>query len=61
MRTTNEFDTEREDELFVIDTNTTHLTSDNKKVKPHIIRRNVEDYLERKALQRRLKDVFEED
>ena len=53
MRTPNEFDTEREDELFVIDTHTTHLTPDNKKVKPHIIRRNVEDYLERKALQRR--------
>ena len=61
MRTPNEFDTEREDELFTIETNTSPVTSDNKKVKPHIIRRNVEDYLERKALQKRLKDVFEED
>ena len=59
MRTPNEFDTEREDELFTIETpNTT--TPDTKKVKPHIIRRNVEDYLERKALERRLKDVFDE-
>ena len=32
-----------------------------KKVKAHVIRRNVEDYLERKALERRLKDVFEDD
>jgi hypothetical protein len=61
MRTPNEFDTEREDELFTIETNTSPVTPDNKKVKPHIIRRNVEDYLERKALQKRLKDVFEED
>ena len=61
MRTPNEFDTEREDELFTIETNTSHVTPDNKKAKPHIIRRNVEDYLERKALQKRLKDVFEED
>jgi hypothetical protein len=61
MRTPNEFDTEREDELFSIENNASHTTTDNKKVKPHIIRRNVEDYLERKALQKRLKDVFEED
>lgn len=61
MRTPNEFDTEREDELFAIETNANHLNADNKKLKPHIIRRNVEDYLERKALQKRLKDVFEED
>ena len=32
-----------------------------KKVKAHVIRRNVEDYLERKALERHLKDVFEDD
>lgn len=32
-----------------------------KKVKAHVIRRNVEDYLEKKALERRLKDVFEDD
>ncbi|HPE61056.1 MAG: hypothetical protein KDI15_07660 [Thiothrix sp.] len=32
-----------------------------KKVKPHVIRRNIEDYLEKKALERRLKDVFDDD
>ena len=32
-----------------------------KKVKAHIIRRNVEDYLERKALERSLKEVFDDD
>lgn len=31
------------------------------KVKPHIIRRNIEDYLEQKALEKRLKDVFDDD
>jgi len=34
---------------------------ENKKVKAHVIRRNVEDYLERKALERSLKEVFEDD
>lgn len=32
-----------------------------KKIKAHVIRRNVEDYLEQKALERRLKDVFEDE
>jgi len=36
-------------------------TDENKKVKAHVIRRNVEDYLERKALERSLKEVFEDD
>ncbi len=31
------------------------------KPKAHIIRRNVEDYLEQKALERRLTEVFDED
>ena len=39
----------------------TLLNDTNKKTKPHIIRRNIEDYLEKQALQRRLKDVFDED
>lgn len=34
---------------------------EKKKVKAHVIRRNVEDYLERKALERSLKEVFEDD
>ena len=36
-------------------------TEDDKKVKAHVIRRNVEDYLERKALERSLKDVFDDE
>jgi len=33
----------------------------DQKVKAHIVRRNVEDYLERKALERSLKEVFDDD
>ena len=33
----------------------------DKKVKAHVIRRNVEDYLERKALERSLKEVFDDE
>jgi len=32
-----------------------------KKIKAHVIRRNVEDYLERKALERSLKEVFDDE
>lgn len=46
-------------ELDEISVNST--TENNKKTKPHIVRRNIEDYLEKQALQRRLKDVFDED
>lgn len=60
MRDNNEFDLERDDERFLFDKASITTTSDNKKVKPHVIRRNVEDYLERKALERRLKDVFDD-
>ncbi|MDD5394218.1 MAG: hypothetical protein PHE17_14490 [Thiothrix sp.] len=59
MRNNNEFDIERDEELFVLE-KTAPPPADTKKVKPHIIRRNVEDYLERKALERRLKDVFDD-
>jgi len=31
------------------------------KTKPHVLRRNIEDYLERKALERKLLDVFDDD
>jgi len=31
-----------------------------KKIKAHVVRRNVEDYLERKALERSLKEVFDD-
>ena len=36
-------------------------TKSEKKVKAHVVRRNVEDYLERKALERSLKEVFDDD
>jgi hypothetical protein len=36
-------------------------SEDTKKVKAHVIRRNVEDYLERKALERSLKEVFDDE
>jgi hypothetical protein len=32
-----------------------------KRMKPHVIRRNVEDYLEQRALERQLRDVFDVD
>jgi hypothetical protein len=32
-----------------------------KKIKAHVVRRNVEDYLERKALEHSLKEVFDDD
>ena len=32
-----------------------------KKIKAHVIRRNVEDYLEQKALERSLKEVFDDE
>ncbi len=35
--------------------------TENKKSKPHVIRRNIEDYLEQKALAKRLQDVFDDD
>lgn len=60
MRDNNKvYDTEQEEEFFNLD----KLPSgnDGKKVKPHVVRRSVEDYLEKKALERRLKDVFDED
>lgn len=59
MRNNKDYDTEHEDELFHLEKAT--ASTDGKKTKPHIVRRNVEDYLERKALERRLKDIFEDD
>lgn len=62
MRDTNEYGIEQEDDSFIIEKVTTSSSSADhqKRTKPHIIRRNVEDYLERKALERRLKDVFDD-
>lgn len=58
MRDNKEFDVEQEDEIFNLEK--LPPSADGKKAKPHVVRRNVEDYLERKALERRLKDVFDE-
>ena len=62
MRDTNEYGIEQEDDSFIIEkvTAASSSTDHPKRTKPHIIRRNVEDYLERKALERRLKDVFDD-
>ena len=52
------------DAITDINTSTSETSADDKneeRLKPHIIRRNVEDYLERKALERRLRDVFDSD
>lgn len=58
MRENKEFELEQEDELFNLDK--LPVAGDAKKTKPHVARRHVEDYLERKALERRLKDVFDD-
>lgn len=36
-------------------------SNEKNKPKPHVLRRNIEDYLERKALERKLLDVFDDD
>ncbi|SEA95257.1 hypothetical protein SAMN05660964_02921 [Thiothrix caldifontis] len=59
MRDNKDYYIEQEDELFQLEK--AAVPTDGKKIKPHIVRRNLEDYLERKALERRLKDVFEDD
>lgn len=59
MRNNKEYEIDQEEEFFNIEK--IPPTADGKKIKPHVVRRNVEDYLERKALERRLKDVFEEE
>lgn len=47
--------------------NIEEVTKDNKddkegkKEKAHVVRRNIEDYLEQKALERSLKEVFDDD
>ena len=37
------------------------IDDSGKNIKAHVIRRNVEDYLERKSLERSLKEVFDDD
>lgn len=52
---------EHEYEIEEAVTNLNLNTDLNKKTKPHAIRRNLEDYLEKQALKRRLKEIFDED
>lgn len=35
-------------------------TNGESKPKPHVVRRNIEDYLERKALEKKLTDLFDD-
>ena len=58
MRNNNEYDPERDEDIFTLEK---QISTEGKKTKSHVVRRNVEDYLERKALERRLKDVFDDD
>ena len=55
----------REDESYDVleETNDEHVNERDlhKKAKPHVVRRNIEDYLEKKALKQRLKEVFDAD
>lgn len=55
----NRDDDDQNDELSFLDN--MPLPDNGKKLKPHVVRRNVEDYLERRALERRLKDIFDND
>ena len=43
------------------DVNKENQSDTNKKVKAHLVRRNIEDYLAQKELERSLKDVFDDD
>lgn len=36
-------------------------SEEESKVKAHVVRRNIEDYLDKKALERSLKEVFDDD
>lgn len=36
-------------------------TGNDSATKPHVIRRNIEDYLEKRKLERRLQDIFDDD
>jgi Skp family chaperone for outer membrane proteins len=54
------------DDMFVAHNSNIHLMESDsdeqsEPLKPHVLRRNIEDYLERKALEKKLKDVFEDD
>jgi len=56
-------DTNNNKDVFIDNKQPTNKngTENEVKAKPHVIRRNIEDYLEQKALERRLKDIFDDD
>lgn len=54
-------DTNNNNDVFIDKDQTTTENTGTTKTKPHVIRRNIEDYLEQKALERRLKDIFDDD
>ncbi|MGB1009241.1 MAG: PA3496 family putative envelope integrity protein [Thiolinea sp.] len=54
-------DTNNNNDVFIDKDQTTTENTSTAKTKPHVIRRNIEDYLEQKALERRLKDIFDDD
>ncbi|MGB0846315.1 MAG: PA3496 family putative envelope integrity protein [Thiolinea sp.] len=54
-------DTNNNNDVFIDKDQTTTENTSTTKTKPHVIRRNIEDYLEQKALERRLKDIFDDD
>jgi len=49
-----------DDSFRVMDTKEKKGDGENKP-KPHVLRRNIEDYLERKALEKKLSDLYDED
>ena len=50
-----------DDSIRVMDKKSQNDKEGEKKPKPHVLRRNIEDYLERKVLERKLLDVFDDD
>ena len=46
--------------IRVMDTKEKKSESESKP-KPHVLRRNIEDYLERRALEKKLTDLFDDD
>lgn len=51
----------KNNESTTLDVETTAETETNQDIKPHIIRRNIEDYLAERELKKRLTDIFDDD
>jgi len=50
-----------DDSIRVMEQKDQEKGPDKNKPKPHVLRRNIEDYLERRALEKKLLDVFDDD